>query len=636
MMQRLGTPIQSTAVRIASGEEDKLPLTSRKVAHQGAASRHRRASACVRGMITLVLLLSMTGSPARGQMRHQETAGAKAQEQRVQPLAAPEVPIDDLNRGTPRGAVEGFLHAANARDFQRAAQYLDLEDLPSAEAKTQGPKLARHLKIISDQRLAINSDSLSDNPAGELGDGLPPDVEQIGRIDAPGKPVDIRLRRVPREDGVKVWKFSAANVAAIPGLYKLYGYGLLGEVLPSVFFETEFLDTQLWQWVTLPILIGFGYALGMLVTTLGLRVLRRRESDLASGLNTFMAGPVKLLTIVLFLSIARRQLRFSLIAGQMLNSLEQILLVLAIAWTLLRVLEFCEKMVRDQAVMRGKTTLLPLLPVARKTAKILVAIFAGVAVLDSFGVNVITVLAGLGVGGIAVALAAQKTMENFIGSITLYVDQPVRVGDFCRFGGTIGTVEEVGLRSTRVRTLDRTVVTIPNSEFSNLQIESFASRNRIWYHPTIRLRYETTPDQIRYVLIEVRRMLYAHPKVDSGSARIRFTGFGTSSLDLDVFSYVNVTDYGEYLEIAEDLNLRVMDIVAAAGSTFAVPSQTTYIEKGWARDRDRARAAEEKVKEWRERRELCLPRFPQEKIMEIENTLEYPPDGSIMSTGSKR
>src|SRR6267142_5584617 len=108
-------------------------------------------------------------------------------------------------------------------------------------------------------------------------------------------------------------------------------------------------------------------------------------------------------------------------------------------------------------------------------------------------------------------LAAQKTLENFIGSITLYADQPVRVGEFCRFGGTLGTVEEVGLRSTRVRTLDRTIVTIPNAEFSNLKIENSARRDRIWYHPTINVHYETTPDQIRYILVEGHRMLYAHP-----------------------------------------------------------------------------------------------------------------------------
>ena len=272
----------------------------------------------------------------------------------------------------------------------------------------------------------------------------------------------------------------------------------------------------------------------------------------------------------------------------------------------------------------------------RKSLKILIATFAGLAVLHSFGVNVITVLAGLGVGGIAVALAAQKTLENFIGGITVYADQPVRVGEFCRFGGTVGTVEEVGLRSTRVRTLDRTVVTIPNSEFSNLPIENFARRDRIWYHPTIRLRYETTPDQIRYVLVEVHRMLYAHPKVDSASARIRFVGFGNSSLDLEVFSYVTVTDYGEYLEVAEDLNLRIMDIVAAAGASLALPAQTTYLDEGRGLDPDRARAVEGQVQEWRERRELWLPRFPREKIAEMDNTLQYPADGSATGTEGGR
>jgi len=270
----------------------------------------------------------------------------------------------------------------------------------------------------------------------------------------------------------------------------------------------------------------------------------------------------------------------------------------------------------------------------RKTAKILIATFAGLAVLHSFGIHVITVLAGLGIGGIAVALAAQKTLENFIGSITLYADQPVRVGESCRFGGTAGTVEEVGLRSTQVRTPDRTIVTIPNAAFANLQIENLTRRDRFWYHPTLGLRYETSPDQIRYVLVEVRRLLYAHPKVDSATARVRFVRFGSSSLDLEVSSYVTVTDGGEYQEVAEDLNLRIMDIVAAAGSSFAFASQTTYVEQGSGLNPDRARAAEAQVQAWRERGELYVPRFPPAKIAEINNTLRYPADGSGPGSGA--
>jgi MscS family membrane protein len=210
------------------------------------------------------------------------------------------------------------------------------------------------------------------------------------------------------------------------------------------------------------------------------------------------------------------------------------------------------------------------------------------------------------------------------------------VGEVCRFGGTLGTVEEVGLRSTRVRTRERTVVTIPNATFANTEIENLARRDRFWYHPTLGLRYETSPDQIRYILVEVRRLLYAHPKVDSATARVRFVGFGSSSLDLEVFSYILVTNGPEYQEVAEDLNLRLMDIIAAAGSGFAFPSQTTYIEKGSGLDAERVRETEARVQTWRAQGELYLPRWPLEKIAEIDNTLEYPVDGSVRGAGPER
>jgi MscS family membrane protein len=552
------------------------------------------------------------------------------------PSVATDVTVDDLDRGTPRRAIQGFLRATRAHDFERAAGYLDLRAVPAWEARALGPELARELKIVLDQTLQVDVDALIDTPAGHVNDGLPLDTEHLTLIETARGPVHLRLQHVPREDGVPIWKVSAATVSLIPRLYKLYAYHVLGELLPGEFFDTEFFDTELRQWVALPVIVGLGYGLAVLLTSLALRLVRRRRNELASTLGRFTVGPVRLVLIVLFVAVARRPLLLSVTVDRVVAVLEQILLILAVAWMTLRIAESFEEVARHRLVRRRKVTLLPLLPVVRRTAQIVMIVLAVVAMLHSFGLNVVTVLAGLGLGGIAVALAAQKTLENFIGGITLYADQPVRVGEFCRFGATVGTVEEVGLRSTRVRTLDRTVVTIPNADFSNLQIENFARRERIWYHPTISLRYETSPDQIRYVLVEVRRMLYAHPKVDSSSARIRFSRFGASSLDLEIFSYVNESDYGAFLEVSEDLNLRIMDIVAAAGSSFALPSQTMYVERGHGLDRERARAAEAKVQEWREQQDLCLPSFPREKIAQIENTLDYPPDGSATLAGDGR
>ena len=311
--------------------------------------------------------------------------------------------------------------------------------------------------------------------------------------------------------------------------------------------------------------------------------------------------------------------------------MESVLLIVAGTWLALRVIDLVAEVLRDVALRRGRTAAVPLLKPGRNIGKAITVCVALITMLGTFGLNVSALVTGLGIGGIAVALAARKSIENFFGGIMLFADQPVRVGDFCRFSDKIGTVEEIGLRSTQVRTLDRTVVSVPNGEFASLQLDNFSKRDKIWYHPRLGLRYETTPDQIRYILVELRKMLYAHPKVDPEPARIRFVNFGAFSLDLDIFAYVQVTDYGEFLEVAEDLNLRIMDIVERAGSGFAFPSQTTYLEQGTGLNAEVARKAEQQVREWRERDTLYIPGFPREKIHELHNTLDYPPQGSPMA-----
>jgi MscS family membrane protein len=246
------------------------------------------------------------------------------------------------------------------------------------------------------------------------------------------------------------------------------------------------------------------------------------------------------------------------------------------------------------------------------------------------GINVGAALTGLGIGGIAIASAAQKTLENLFGGIMIISDQPIRVGDFCRAGDYIGTVENIGLRSTRIRTLNRTVVAVPNGQLALMSLENIAMRDKIWFHHTLQLRYETTADQLRYILAEIRKMLYGHPKVESSSARIRFIGFGDSSLNLEVFAYVLETEYGSFLHIQEDLLLRIMDIIEASGSGFAFPSQTTYVARDSGIDAEKSRKATETVRQWREQGNLPFPDFPLETISEIDNKIEYPPQGSAL------
>jgi len=269
-----------------------------------------------------------------------------------------------------------------------------------------------------------------------------------------------------------------------------------------------------------------------------------------------------------------------------------------------------------------------LLPPLGNALKVVVILGVLIFWLDNIGVRVTTLIAGLGIGGLAVALAAQKSLENVIGAITLYAARPVKVGEFCRFGDKYGTVEEIGLRSTKIRTHDHTIINVPNAEFASIQLENFSVRERMWYHPRIRLRYETTPNQLRYILVEVRKMFYSHPKVLPNPARIRFEGFGDYSLDLETFVFIDVNTPDLFLEVAEDLNLRIMDIVAKAGTGIAIPSQAFSIQRGKGLDETKMQGAEDRVTEWKKTQALFIPAFPQEKIDELQGSLDYPPIGS--------
>ncbi len=600
---------------------------------------------CLLALLAFTLLMPLpraVAQPTLADVFQRDTppdATAGAAEQQSGDAAEPDqaaVPQDELGRDTPRGSVEGFLAAASEGDYEKAAQYLGVRGLPNAGMSSTD--LAHALKAVLDRTLWIDTGALSDDPGGRSEDGLPADRELVGQIPIEGEDgvatVDVLLQRA-LEGGVPIWKFAGATLARVPYLYDRFGYGILEAYLPAILFEMQIAGIPLVEWLGVVLVALAAIVLAYLITGVVVWLLRRHDSELFQQLGRFAAGPLRLAVGVLIFAAGEKLLSLTILARTVLSAVETMLLIVAMAWTALRLVDVLGAMLTRRLVARGQGSVVAIVPPARKVVKVLVVAFALVAMLASFGFNVTALIAGLGVGGIAFALAAQKTIENMFGGVTLFANQPVRVGDFCRFGDKVGTVEDVGLYSTRVRTLDRTVITVPNADFAGLQLENISRRDKIWYHPTIGLRYETSPDQIRYILVAVREMLYAHPKVDPDAARIRFVGFGASSLDLEVFAYVQVTDFGEFLEVAEDLNLRIMDIVAEAGSGFAFPSQTMYVEQSEGVDRAAAERAEQKVSEWRQRKELYLPRFPSDKIRELRGRLSYPPEGSPVTTAGE-
>ncbi|MGM3389183.1 mechanosensitive ion channel family protein [Stutzerimonas stutzeri] len=347
------------------------------------------------------------------------------------------------------------------------------------------------------------------------------------------------------------------------------------------------------------------------------------------GLVRAFALPVQIYLAVMLFAVVAQDIGISIIVRQYFSEL-----TVAFAWFAFLLLAWRLVDVIAGALGRSMTRRANLGAVSailffRRSFKVLLGCLGVVVVLDILGFDVSTGLAALGIGGIAIALGAQKTIENLVGGLSVIFDQPVRVGDFCEVGDIVGTVEQIGMRSTRIRTLDRTIVFIPNGDLSARVIENYAHRDRFWFHPLLSLRYETTPDQLRYLLVQLRSVLYAHPKVNPDPARVRFVGFGHGALNVEIFAYVDAVDYDDFLEVQEDLGLHIADVVKESGTSFALPSHTLYLASDSGVSEEKARAVEETVETWRAEGNLQMPQFSAERIRELKGSIAYPPHGSI-------
>jgi MscS family membrane protein len=549
-------------------------------------------------------------------------------------------PEATLGATNPQDAVREYLEASRSGEYEKAALYLNLRGLPPKRRAARGPDLARQLKVILDQTLWVDWEALSPEATGDPEDGLPPGHDRIGTIQTASGPLDVLVERVRAPSTEPQWRFAGATVARIGNLYDEFGYGRLGDWLPEPLFTIRFLEIELWQWLGLITLLVVSWVVGsagaLILVPVVRRLARRTRSTIDDHLLEAAASPLVLFFGVATFYAGSFGLALSVQARRVVTGATKGLLILAITWLALRIVDVVAGGLERRLAARGDVAAHTVIQMGSRVTKVFLLILAVLSALSNLGFNVTGLIAGLGVGGIAIALAAQKTFENFFGGISMLVDKPIQVGEFCRYGDKIGTVEQIGLRSTRIRSLDRTLVTVPNAEFSSIQIENFAARDRIRFHTVIGLRYETTADQLRWVLIELRRLLLSHPRVNPDPARVRFTGYGAYSLDLEIFAYVDTSDWAEFLAVREDLLLRIMDLVEESGSGFAFPSQTVYVGRDDGLDAERSRSAASRVEEWRARDDLYLPDFPEDVARKTIGTAEYPPEGSALASKDVR
>jgi MscS family membrane protein len=490
----------------------------------------------------------------------------------------PEIPQDPYGRTTPRGTVLGFLLAGRSGDNEAATKYLNTRLRGQAAAN-----LAHQLFVVLDRRLPARLHALSDKPEGSVSNTMKLDQELVGTIAEENGNVDITLERVNRGNGEPgtIWLFSSDTLDAIPALYKEVNVISVEKVLPAFLVNHKFFGVALFEWLALLV----GIPLFFLVTALldrlsgpfvgSWRRRLRKRPDLPD--INILPIPIRFLLLAVVIQWSLTKVSLPLLARQFWSSVASIVTIAGCVWLVILVNGRLEKYISRFLPWRNLSGASLMLRLVRRLGDVFVVFVGLLVTLYRFGVNPTAALAGLGVGGIAVALAAQKTLENVIGGMSLIFDRAMSIGDMIKVGETQGTVDDIGFRSTRLRTLDRTVVSVPNGQIANLSLENFSVRDKFWLHTFLTLRQTTTSMQMHAVLEGIRSMLEENRSVETNSIRVRFLRFGSYSLDVEVYAYVRARDWNQFLELQEGLLLGIMKCIESAGVEIALPSQSLFL-----------------------------------------------------------
>ena len=541
----------------------------------------------------------------------------------ITPLAT-----DPLGRTTPSSTVLGFLKAAQAGDSTIAAQYLQMSP---ARRQSEGDQMVIRLKLVLDKADFSGNFSRFNQPEGTPQEGVPLGRQRLGTMSSGDVEVDLDLVRVSDANAGKIWLISTDTLAKLPELADQVEARQVESKLPNLLVKHQLGGMPLWQWLALLVAAPLAAALGWLVLAILEIPLRwwarhRGQMDVASWRS--VSGPAWFLAGTLIHQVCVIYLRMPLLPRHYYFQVTAVALILSATWIIWRFIRWSLHRVRMRALAHGHAGTGSLVLLAERILKFVIFVLGILAVLTDLGVNTSTALAGLGIGGLAIGFGAQKTIENLFGGVSVLGDEVFRVGDVCRFGDRTGVVEDIGLRSTRIRTDERTLVAIPNGTVATINLENLSRRDKILFKTTLGLRPESKADHVRYVLAEIRKLLYSHPKIETQSVRVRLIDVAGSSLSMEVFSYVLTRDYNEYAAVREDLLLRMMDVMEDSGSGLALPSQTLYLSRDVGVEKQKAENAVKKIAELRDGKQLPFPDFHQEDIATFKGSIEYPPSES--------
>jgi len=476
---------------------------------------------------------------------------------------------------TPRRSVATFDLSVQGKeqDLEQAARCFDFNGFKaSREEQLQIPVKLK--TILNSRGIDIQLSRIPDNASYVNEASLKSEYDFLGK----------RLEGVELLKVDNKWMFSSKSVAKIPALYdQTFAFGIeqLAGRLP-VELHIKVLGVKAWKYLALVLFFALAVILSMVLQRLAsrafLKVARRAKLSWGESAVKSAQQPMRLVlaSALLYpfiseLTLPAQPTRVLLLAIQIAVAGAVVIIV----WRLIDV--FCT-FLTNKATKTDTKLDDQLVPLARKTMKFVLLIVATLFILQNLNVDVGSLLAGLGLGGLAIALAAKDTLANVFGSVTIFADRPFQIGDWVSVSGIEGTVEEVGFRSTRIRTFYKSLVTVPNSTVANATIDNFGERTMRRLKFTLSLTYETTPDQMEAYVEGVRAILASNSGIVKSSFEVHFYAFSGSSLDVLVYSFMDVATWTEELRQRQNIFLECMRLAKAIGVSFAYPTQTLHID----------------------------------------------------------
>ena len=484
---------------------------------------------------------------------------------------------DSFGRDTPRHTVQGFISALGENDYLLASNYLNL-------SKSDNPTTAvREFKQALDAGGRFQADlQLNNTPEGNLTDQLPPSQENVGSINIGEKSVPLLLERVVSKQGEQYWQFSTDTLNSIPEVLentnptlvsrytidslegkKLFGYQLTDLVAALTMIISSFVLTYIMVWILYHLL----------------KIAYPRVRDVPLPVPDKVILPLAVVIMALILSEVMVYAGVSVTLREPVNRFTDIASWLAITWLLLRVIDAIFTRAVNLSYKKNYTERVSILGLLRKVVKALLLIFAVIVIFGNLGFDLTTGIAALGVGGLALALGAQKTIENLVGSVVVVADSPVRIGDYCKFGTYEGTVVDIGIRSSRVRTLSRTIVTVPNGDFSSMQIENFTSRDMFRFFHQLYLKRTADIEVVFKMVKDLDEFLNEHYLTNQEWNQVNILELRQDCYVIQLQAYINANDVMEFYDKQNVVFVDVLTQVKKYKVEHALPTQQLIVNQ---------------------------------------------------------